>query len=1258
MLATFTVNNPGDFVDSNPNVTTLREAIASAEATIVHDTIDFAQNLNGGTILLTQVAGSDTSTRLQISQSVTVDASMLEDGITIDANDPTPAQKEGNGKRIFNINSSSVELIGLRLTGADVFASGGAVFTAGPLTIRNSIITGNGATNGGGVAQGLRYSTSIPADLTIINSRIEGNSASFSNITSNGRGGGIYVYSRFDSSFSENKVTIAGSTIEGNTATRSGGGIYFRNRSSTNSGNLTIENSTITGNTSVSGAGGGVYARFYGGNFSALANRGVFISNTSITDNHAVSNTAANFQNRGRGCGGGLFLMLGFTHGDARGLQFQLTDSVITGNASRNRGGGIYLLTGDGATAGIVNCNVHDNKAGLDLIGGTNSDDGSLLPHAGGGLFLYPSTRGDEANSKVTIAESTFSDNIAGRHGGGIAVFAKADDIGNYINQLGIYNTTISGNTAGHTTPALVPGKGGGVHLAIFNYAQNPEEALDTRFQNVTITSNKADQGGAVWSLVPTNPGARTDTRLTNTIASGNKDNLGTANSNLFGSFNIAETVFNLIGSSGNMIWDHITHIPAELRSDAAGGNKFTDDPKLAELANNGGSTETHRPLTDSLAIDNGSNELADIPFANVALTTDQRGAGFPRIVDIPGVNHNNDLFTVDIGAYEYTVELPPTITDVVIKGTQPGTTSTPWAQSAWVSMADRVNAGEQLYSIATVGIDRIEVHFSEPIEILNSTHFQLKGHRSQGNVQRSVPLTLVGLDATNTIATFSFDALIADKYALHILDDAVADLAGNTLDGDWDNDDNGPLLADTPDNTSDDIARPFIVGDGTEGSEYGGFRLHFAHLPGDYDGDGEVDGHDFDLLQDQDPRADGDGNGLVWDTGADLLPWQIYFGYYRESYHTTLDLNNNGIFNETAEINQWLETRMLADFNDDEIVDGRDWTEFRKAYDKPDSSVSGDVYAQGDTDYDGYVGGFDLLALQRAHGNFNAWYVASPLSGLTTGAPPQVQNVIVSSSLSAHAPFSFDTVDGSGMQLATVPVGLADTVSMVFSENVNISADSLLVFGMTTANLPEVAEFSYDPLTFTATWRFEGWALGDNYLLYLSDSITDTEGNFLDGEWTNPATRTTSNSLVSTFPSGDGESGGAFIFTMTLLPGDANLDGIVNNSDYSIWSANAYGPSGKLFIQADFNGDGVVNSADLTSYYWNYDTNLQNPFLLSDLDQNGIVNDDDLDILSANYGMTNADWEDGDLNGDSIVDDLDIDLAFAQYGLWFDSVA
>jgi hypothetical protein len=60
-------------------------------------------------------------------------------------------------------------------------------------------------------------------------------------------------------------------------------------------------------------------------------------------------------------------------------------------------------------------------------------------------------------------------------------------------------------------------------------------------------------------------------------------------------------------------------------------------------LRTNGGPTQTIALVTGSLAVDKGSKALAVDPTTNQPLTTDQRGAGFPRIVN----------GTVDIGAFE-----------------------------------------------------------------------------------------------------------------------------------------------------------------------------------------------------------------------------------------------------------------------------------------------------------------------------------------------------------------------------------------------------------------------------------------------------------------------------------------------------------------------------------------------------------------------------------------------------------------------------
>jgi hypothetical protein len=106
---------------------------------------------------------------------------------------------------------------------------------AGFLTVLDSTLNGNSAgqaLDGGGILSGTLFKT--PADTTIINSTISGNSAP-------DFGGGIAGGYWF--------VTIVNSTISGNSAGDSGGGI---------SGTfLRIMNSTISGNSA--GSGGGIY---------------------------------------------------------------------------------------------------------------------------------------------------------------------------------------------------------------------------------------------------------------------------------------------------------------------------------------------------------------------------------------------------------------------------------------------------------------------------------------------------------------------------------------------------------------------------------------------------------------------------------------------------------------------------------------------------------------------------------------------------------------------------------------------------------------------------------------------------------------------------------------------------------------------------------------------------------------------------------------------------------------------------------------
>jgi hypothetical protein len=278
---------------------------------------------------------------------------------------------------------------------------------------------------------------------------------------------------------------------------------------------------------------------------------------------------------------------------------------------------------------------------------------------------------------------------------------------------------------------------------------------------------------------------------------------------------------------------------------------------------------------------------------------------------------------------------------------------------------------------------------------------------------------------------------------------------------------------------------------------------------------------------------------------------------------------------------------------------------------------------------------------------------VGSLLPIVDFGNAPKVANVTISGSTSLHAAYSFDAHDGSGDQLKTVPVGGADTIAITFSEDVNVVAGNLRLVGLRTFNVPTVAEFSYDIGTMTATWRFDDLVANDHYIISLSDAVTDIEGNRLDGEWVNPVSTTTTNSLVSEFPSGDGNAGGHFNFVMTLIAIDFSNDNYADNDDYSIWNMN----EGQILFDAifsdgDADGDGDVDGGDYNILITISYLDLNDLAAWADLDGDFDVDDDDLAIFDDNLGMSNPTYADGDFDGDNDVDADDLELMFAQYGL------
>ncbi|MBQ3388954.1 MAG: hypothetical protein IJG60_07060 [Thermoguttaceae bacterium] len=212
----------------------LRDAIAKAQD---GDTVRFVPELSGQTITLS--AG-----QLRVRRGVTVDATDLPGGITIDA---------GGNSRVFFLSGgteSAPVLKGLTITGGKDTNNGAGVYcSAGTVALSGCIVAGNTVGSiGGGIYNG--------GTMTLTNCTVSGNTATEYHGAIFNKGTLTMADTVIEGNFGcgiyniEGTLTITDSLIAGNTAD-TGGGIYTYN------GTITITGSTIAGNTA--DTGGGIY---------------------------------------------------------------------------------------------------------------------------------------------------------------------------------------------------------------------------------------------------------------------------------------------------------------------------------------------------------------------------------------------------------------------------------------------------------------------------------------------------------------------------------------------------------------------------------------------------------------------------------------------------------------------------------------------------------------------------------------------------------------------------------------------------------------------------------------------------------------------------------------------------------------------------------------------------------------------------------------------------------------------------------------
>jgi hypothetical protein len=252
----------------------------------------------------------------------------------------------------------------------------------------------------------------------------------------------------FGGAISSNEdLTLTGLVVSQNANQLDGGGIWC-------AGNMTITDCAITHNTAGDG-GGGIVAE----------------SNLTITGSEISYNTASGIGS-GRALAGGIEFnsILG-------GNTLQITDSLITNNATAFGGGGIRITNYLPARNPTVVTISHST------VSGNTIDPHS--PVSGGGIYAYRTNLviSDCVISNNQIHSSGFGN--GGARGGGLFLFNGS---------LSMIGTIVSGNSISGSGAT----DGGGIYAGVNGIGSRNSPVTIT---NCAITNNSAGRdGGGIWS--------------------------------------------------------------------------------------------------------------------------------------------------------------------------------------------------------------------------------------------------------------------------------------------------------------------------------------------------------------------------------------------------------------------------------------------------------------------------------------------------------------------------------------------------------------------------------------------------------------------------------------------------------------------------------------------------------------------------------------------------------------------------------------
>ena len=341
----------------------------------------------------------------------------------------------------------------------------------------------NSATRGGGIAMSVGKGTvgdenpqDVAYELTCAGATIQNNTASE-------MGGGVYLEREKDKDYYDSTVNLTAGTISGNTAPK-GGAICVYNASETTSGHtnevnigsdigaLNIENNGPADEEVMAGSIGGAIYSYYGNvnmvsgalRYNKAENGGAIyveggdmaISGGLLSENTAAAN------------GGGIYV---------NGGNVDISGGEVNSNTAAANGGAIYVEGGDMAisggllsenTAAVNGGGIYVTGGTVDISGGTVSSNTAAAD--GGGIYV---NGGD-----IAISDGTVSGNTAAENGGGIAV---------NNGQIIMSGGTVSDNKA-------QTGSGGGMYVS----APAGQPVTVKVFSGTLSGNTAATSGGAV----------------------------------------------------------------------------------------------------------------------------------------------------------------------------------------------------------------------------------------------------------------------------------------------------------------------------------------------------------------------------------------------------------------------------------------------------------------------------------------------------------------------------------------------------------------------------------------------------------------------------------------------------------------------------------------------------------------------------------------------------------------------------------------